>query len=64
MTAARRRIAYSSRRISCVFSAGLPTMTVLRGMVAVENGRLRIGYNSSRFLRRKVDPEVGNKPAA
>ena len=43
---------------------GWPVMTILRGMVAVENGRLRTGHNTGRFLRRKIDPEVVNKPAA
>ena len=39
-------------------------MTIIRGMVGVGNGRLRVGHNGSHFLRRKVDPEVVNKPAA
>ena len=43
---------------------GWPVMTILRGMVAVEDGRLRTGQNSGKFQRRKVDPEVTNRPAA
>ena len=43
---------------------GWPVMTILRGMVAVENGRLRIDHSAGKFQRRKVDPEVGNRPAA
>ena len=43
---------------------GWPVMTILRGMVAVEEGRLRTGQNSGKFQRRKVDPEVTNRPAA
>jgi dihydropyrimidinase len=42
---------------------GWPVMTILRGAVAVENGRLNTRLGSGQFLRRKVDPEVTNRPA-
>ena len=45
-------------------AAGWPVMTILRGMVAVEDARLRTGLGSGKFVRRKVDPEVVNRPAA
>ena len=45
-------------------AAGWPVMTILRGMVAVEDGRLRTGHGSGKFVRRKVDPEVVDRPAA
>ena len=43
---------------------GWPVLTILRGMVAVEDGQLKIGQNSGKFQRRKVDSEVANRPAA
>ena len=45
-------------------AAGWPVMTILRGMVAVEDGRMRTGLGSGKFVRRKVAPEVVNRPAA
>jgi dihydropyrimidinase len=42
---------------------GWPVMTILRGTVAVENSRLSTRLGSGQFLRRKVDPEVTNRPA-
>ena len=42
---------------------GWPVMTILRGTVAVENGELNTSLGSGQFLRRKVDPEVTNRPA-
>jgi dihydropyrimidinase len=42
---------------------GWPVMTILRGQVAVENGDLKVSLGSGQFLRRKVDPEVTNRPA-
>jgi dihydropyrimidinase len=44
-------------------AAGWPVMTILRGQVAVENGRLASSLGRGQFLRRKVDPEVGRRPA-
>ena len=45
-------------------AAGWPVMTILRGMVAVEDGRLRTGHGTGKFVRRKVDPTVLNRPGA
>ena len=42
---------------------GWPVMTILRGTVAVENGELKATLGGGQFLRRKVDPEVTNRPA-
>ncbi len=42
---------------------GWPVMTILRGTVAVENGELKANLGGGQFLRRKVDPEVTNRPA-
>jgi dihydropyrimidinase len=42
---------------------GWPVTTILRGTVAVENNRLSTRLGSGQFLRRKVDPEVTNRPA-
>jgi dihydropyrimidinase len=42
---------------------GWPVMTILRGTVAVENSQLRTRLGTGQFLRRKVDPEVTNRPA-
>jgi dihydropyrimidinase len=44
-------------------AAGWPVMTILRGQVAVENGELKASLGDGKFLRRKVDPEVSNRPA-
>ena len=41
---------------------GWPVMTILRGAVAVENGELKARPGGGQFLRRKVDPQVANKP--
>jgi dihydropyrimidinase len=43
-------------------AAGWPVMTILRGQVAVENGELKLPLGAGQFLRRKVDPEVTNRP--
>jgi dihydropyrimidinase len=43
-------------------AAGWPVMTILRGQVAVENGELKISRGAGQFQRRKVDPEVVNRP--
>ncbi|MCH7620939.1 MAG: amidohydrolase family protein [Chloroflexi bacterium] len=42
---------------------GWPVMTILRGAVAVENGELKTSLGSGKFLPRKVNPEVTNRPA-
>ena len=42
---------------------GWPVMTILRGTVAVENGELKTSLGSGKFLPRKVNPEVTNRPA-
>ena len=42
---------------------GWPVMTILRGTVAVEEGQLKTSLGSGQFQRRKVDPEVTNRPA-
>jgi len=42
---------------------GWPVMTILRGVVAVENGQLNTSLGSGKFLSRKVNPEVTNRPA-
>jgi len=44
-------------------AAGWPVMTILRGKVAVEDGELRTPLCEGKFLRRKVAPEVTNRPA-
>ena len=44
-------------------AAGWPVMTILRGQVAVENGELKIPLGAGQFQRRKVAPEVTNRPA-
>ena len=44
-------------------AAGWPVMTILRGKVAVENGELKASLGDGQFLRRKIDPEVTNRPA-
>jgi dihydropyrimidinase len=41
---------------------GWPVMTILRGAVAVENGQLNTSLGSGKFLSRKVNPEVTNRP--
>jgi dihydropyrimidinase len=42
---------------------GWPVMTIMRGAVAVENGQLNTSLGSGKFLSRKVNPEVTNRPA-
>ena len=42
---------------------GWPVMTILRGAVAVENGQLNTSLGSGKFLPRKLNPEVTNRPA-
>ena len=42
---------------------GWPVMTILRGTVAVENGQLNTSLGSGKFLSRKLNPEVTNRPA-
>ena len=42
---------------------GWPVMTILRGTVAVENGQLNTSLGSGKFLPRKLNPEVTNRPA-
>ncbi len=42
---------------------GWPVLTILRGQVVVENGELKSALGSGQFVRRKVDPEVTNRPA-
>ena len=42
---------------------GWPVMTILRGTVSVENGQLNTSLGSGKFLPRKVNPEVTNRPA-
>jgi dihydropyrimidinase len=44
-------------------AAGWPVMTILRGQVAVENGELKTGLGTGKFISRKVNPEVTNRPA-
>jgi dihydropyrimidinase len=44
-------------------AAGWPVMTIMRGKVAVENGELKASLGDGKFLRRKVAPEVTNRPA-
>jgi dihydropyrimidinase len=43
---------------------GWPVMTILRGAVAVEDGELKTRQGSGQFVKRKVDPEVVNRPVA
>ena len=42
---------------------GWPVMTIIRGAVAVENGQLNTSLGSGKFIPRKVNPEVTNRPA-
>ena len=42
---------------------GWPATTILRGKVVMENGQLSATLGEGQFLRRKVDPEVTNRPA-
>ncbi len=42
---------------------GWPVMTIMRGTVAVENGELKTDLGSGKFVRRKINPEVTNRPA-
>ena len=44
-------------------SAGYPIMTILRGKVIVENGKLVGSSTDGRWLKRKVSSEVISKPA-
>jgi len=41
---------------------GWPVMTILRGSVAVENGELKTSLGSGKFVTRKLNPEITNKP--
>ena len=41
---------------------GWPTMTILRGTVAVEDGRLTAPAGGGKWQARKLDPEVTNRP--
>ena len=43
---------------------GWPVTTILRGAVAVENGEFKAAPGGGQFLRRKVDPQIVNGPAA
>ena len=43
---------------------GWPVMTILRGAVVVEDGQFSATLGDGQFLRRKVDPQVVNGPAA
>ena len=42
---------------------GGPATTILRGRVVMENGQLNATLGGGQFLRRKVDPDVTNRPA-
>ena len=42
---------------------GWPVTTILRGKVVVESGQFSGTLGGGQFLRRKVDPEVTNRPA-
>jgi dihydropyrimidinase len=42
---------------------GWPVVTILRGDVAVEDGRLLASADAGLFVRRKVDPDVLSRPA-
>ena len=42
---------------------GWPVTTILRGKVVLENGQFTATLGGGQFLRRKVDPEVTNRPA-
>ena len=44
-------------------AAGWPVMTILRGKVVIEDGELKGSLSDGQFLRRKVNPEVTNRPA-
>ena len=44
-------------------ASGWPVMTIMRGKVVVENGQLNASLSDGQFLRRKVNPEVTNRPA-
>jgi dihydropyrimidinase len=41
---------------------GWPVMTIIRGAVAVEDGELKVGLGTGRFVQRKVDSQVANRP--
>ena len=41
---------------------GWPVMTIIRGAVAVEDGELKVGLGTGRFVQRKVDSQVVNRP--
>ena len=43
---------------------GWPVTTILRGNVVVEDGQFTATLGDGQFLRRKVDPQVVNGPAA
>ena len=42
---------------------GWPVMTIIRGAVAVEDGELKVGLGTGRFVQRKVDSQVANRAA-
>ena len=44
-------------------AAGWPVMTMLRGQIAVENGELKTDIGTGKFIPRKVQPEVVNRPS-
>ena len=41
---------------------GWPVMTILRGTVAVEDGELKTNLGSGKFVSRKLNPEIANRP--
>ena len=43
---------------------GWPTMTILRGKVIVENGRLLGKLGDGHLMTRKIDPVVLRRPAS
>jgi dihydropyrimidinase len=43
--------------------AGWPSMTILRGKVVVDNGRLLASASDGRFLARKIPDEIRARPA-
>ena len=44
-------------------AAAWPSVTIQRGKVAVENGKLRAGLADGQFLPRKIDDEIRSRPA-
>ena len=41
---------------------GWPMMTIMRGAVVVEDGQFKAKLGSGKFVRRKLDPEVAQRP--